>query len=418
MLEYNPGVRLIFVLLVLGAISSPLLGWFHRRQTRLDRTLKWACPVVSGGTMAATIAIFVIFGSAPFMHAGDKPPALIMTKPASANSIPDITLSFWTAKPSQNKISWGGEGRNESLKEPAASQRHSFTLNNLKPDSNYWYQLNDQAPVKFITPPADFPLRLAVASDPHYGAGNNRPDITNKIIRQIQGGGFDLFLHLGDLAQYGWKDTDWQEGMADLGGLSSKLPMRMPPGNHDTMLGGWDRYQQYWNPATPGPPWTRLDIGQVHLLLLDIEWLSEAMTPEQLSWLEKELAAIPREEWCIAAAHGFIYSSGTTENGTLIADNAELIRTVAPLFEKYDVDLMLSGHTHALEWLQAGGVDYLVCGAFGGIPDGPRTYVSPASRWQMNGAYSYLDINVDKSEITAVFRDTDGKPIYTVKIKP
>jgi hypothetical protein len=418
MLEYNPGVRLILILILAGAAATLILAAFSRPGRRLFRTIKAAWWAVTAGSLLSFIAIVCFFGFAPFMPAGDKPPALILTTPAARNPWPEITLSYWTEANRRDTVRWGGEGRAESSTDPAPVQRHMFRFANLNPGGRYWYRINEGDKLEFKMPPSGPPLRVAIGSDPHYGVSTSRPDLTHRMLEQIKGGGYDIFLHLGDIAHYGWMDSTWQAGMTELTSLGTRMPLRLAAGNHDTMLGGWDRYQLYWNPTAPDPAWTRLDFGKVHFIMLDLEWLSEEMTPQQLAWLESELADIPRQDWCFAVAHGFVYSSGLNSIGQLIADNADLIRTLSPVFEKYDVDALFSGHAHQLEWLQAGGVDYFICGAFGGLPDEQRTYTSPASRWYDYGLYAYLDLNVEKDKATVIFRDPDNQPIRTITLKP
>ncbi len=53
-------------------------------------------------------------------------------------------------------------------------------------------------------------------------------------------------------------------------------------------------------------------------------------------------------------------------------DDKDMIAKLVPLFEKYHVNLVFSGHNHLLELLQKNNVTYVICGAFGGLPDPER----------------------------------------------
>ena len=66
---------------------------------------------------------------------------------------------------------------------------------------------------------------------------------------------------------------------------------------------------------------------------------SNTATKEQVPWLEKALEENPYK-WTIITFHHPMYSPGSSR------DNRELRDTWKPLFDKYKVDLILSGHDH------------------------------------------------------------------------
>jgi hypothetical protein len=91
----------------------------------------------------------------------------------------------------------------------------------------------------------------------------------------------------------------------------------------------------------------------VRLFALD----SNYMDPEQLKWFEKELQG-SGSDWKIAFFHHPIYSSGERHGSdTALKDQLE------PLFQKYSVDLVLTGHDHVYERTKPqNGVQYFVIG--------------------------------------------------------
>jgi 3',5'-cyclic AMP phosphodiesterase CpdA len=84
---------------------------------------------------------------------------------------------------------------------------------------------------------------------------------------------------------------------------------------------------------------------------------SNYMDAEQLAWLEKELRA-SGSDWKIAFFHHPLYSSAERHGSdTALRDQLE------PLFIKYSVDLVLTGHDHAYERIkQQKGIQYFVIG--------------------------------------------------------
>ncbi len=212
-------------------------------------------------------------------------------------------------------------------------------------------------------------LHFAVGGDAHFGAGTNSPGKTLAMLDQIRNADnkYDIFFFLGDLVEYGFKDSNWNEALDAFSSTASSVPTRFVPGNHDTMFGGLTSYIDYCSPPVAETQsgsrlWYRIDVGRVHFLVLDVEWSAETFTKDQADWLETQLASIPDTDWKIVMSHGFYYSSGTTSWGWNWYDNPETISAVATLFEEYGVDIVFSGHNHYLEFLQHSGVSYVVPG--------------------------------------------------------
>jgi hypothetical protein len=266
-------------------------------------------------------------------------------------------------------------------------------------------------------------IHFAVGSDTQFGAGTNNPGQTMAMLAQISdpANKYDIFFFLGDLVEYGFKDSLWREALDAFSSTSLSVPTRFTPGNHDTLFGGLSRYINYCGPTTDGSQnssqlWYRVDCGRVHFLLLDVEWSAETFTKEQEEWLETQLSSIPDDDWKIVMSHGFYYSSGTTSLGWNWYDNPETISALAPLFEKYDVDIVFSGHNHYLEFLQHSGVSYVVSGGFGGKLDPTPIYVSPSSVWLQSGQFGFADITINDNEATLNFRDPYSNVLKSVNI--
>ena len=92
---------------------------------------------------------------------------------------------------------------------------------------------------------------------------------------------------------------------------------------------------------------------------------STVMDAKQLEWFEKELKASVAT-WKIAFFHHPIYSSGKTHGG-----DPKLRSKLEPLFAKFRVNVVLSGHDHFYERLKPqNGVVYFVSGAAGKLRRG------------------------------------------------
>jgi hypothetical protein len=87
--------------------------------------------------------------------------------------------------------------------------------------------------------------------------------------------------------------------------------------------------------------------------------------PEQIAWVEKELAA-STSEWKIAVFHHPLYSSGDRHGSDL-----RLRDVLEPLFVKHNVSVVLTGHDHFYERVKPQkGITYFVSGSGGQLRAG------------------------------------------------
>ena len=235
------------------------------------------------------------------MRAGEAP-QLLIEDGSGINDVPNLAVTFRTQSLTSNTVQWGQGNSTVTLNEAKPSLEHIFSLNDLQPDTNYWYQVNNGQKKYFSTPPANgMGLHFAVASDAHFGAGDSRNDLTAKMLQQIADpiNKYNLFFSLGDLVEYGFKDTQWQEALQVMSLTTSSIPVKYAAGNHDTLLGGLNRWETYCDPKgmllqSGTQLWQRIDVGNVHFLVIDLEWSAESFNTAQSEWLDKQLAIYPQ----------------------------------------------------------------------------------------------------------------------------
>jgi UDP-2,3-diacylglucosamine pyrophosphatase LpxH len=351
---------------------------------------------------------------------GDTPPQIIMADGTGKYGIPDMAVVFNSEKAVKETLNWGLKDTKTKIQEDMPLKQHVFMLNNLQPDSMYQYQINSGPVFSFTTPATDGTLHFAIGSDAHYGASTARNDLTAEMLGEIAnpGNDFDVFFYLGDLVEHGFQKSQWQQAFKAFSGVTSTIPTRFTAGNHETLFSGFGDYKKYCYPEgmslqTGSRLWYRIDVGKVHFLILDVEWSAESYTQAQAAWLETQLKSIPANEWKIVMSHGYYYSSGSFINGWKWYDNPETIEQLTPLFNKYKVDMVFSGHNHHMELLKNSGTVYAICAAFGGLPDPASTYKSPSSIWEISGGYGFIDVSLKGNQCTLIFRDPDYKVLET-----
>jgi 3',5'-cyclic AMP phosphodiesterase CpdA len=92
---------------------------------------------------------------------------------------------------------------------------------------------------------------------------------------------------------------------------------------------------------------------------------SSYMDPDQVKWIENELKT-SASEWKIVVFHHPLYSSGATHGSSL-----SLRATLEPMFIKYGVSVVLTGHDHIYERVKPQhGITHFVIGSGGELRRG------------------------------------------------
>jgi acid phosphatase type 7 len=415
-------VVLLALLGIIPLVQLFIKSWFRKKHPVITVTIM----ILSSISIIIPVVAFPYLEGFPSSTIINTFPRLFMTASTGSFGIPDIAVVTQSRTPSRYILTWGkSEIEFTTSKDDTNSTGHIFVLHDLEPDTEYWYRLNNGPEYHFTTPGiASQTLHFAVGSDAHFGASDNRPDLTSEMLAQIAdpANGFDYFFSLGDNVEYGFRAEVWRDALTALSITASTIPTAFAAGNHDTLFIGLDRYLDYCSPigidyVNDTQLWHRFDVGNIHFLILDIEWSAETFTAQQQTWLESELKSIPANDWTIVMSHGFYYASGSMVRGWKWYDNTETIRKLTPLFEKYSVDLVFSGHNHQMELLEKSGVTYVIVGSFGGLPDPTRTYTSPASQWYASGQYGFVDITIKANQAHLTFRDPDSRELKTAVVE-
>lgn len=150
-------------------------------------------------------------------------------------------------------------------------------------------------------------------------------------------------------------------------------------GNHDALAEDGGRAQL----DALGMPdfWWSARIGDVLLVGLDS---NQADSPEQLAWLEATLESA-ESGWVIVAVHHPPYSAGYQ------GSDHDVREAFSPLFERYGVSLVLSGHEHDYQRSESiNGVTYLISGGGAGTRrTGDRSYTAYSA-----STMNFVDLNI------------------------
>jgi hypothetical protein len=220
---------------------------------------------------------------------------------------------------------------------------------------------------KQFIPPAGVTLPNAVFVNDNLGspaAGD-----TTLGIEQIQ----PLFhLFNGDLCYANLSEDrvrTWWDFWANNTRSARNRPWMPSPGNHESELGngpiGYQAYQTYFSlPPAEGQNdvtrnlWYAFTAGAVRVVAIandDVcyqnggdHYVRGYSHGAQKAWLEKELAASranPDIDWIVVCMHQVAISTADKFNGADLGIREEWV----PLFDKYNVDLVVCGHEHHYE---------------------------------------------------------------------
>lgn len=127
---------------------------------------------------------------------------------------------------------------------------------------------------------------------------------------------------------------------------------------------------------------------------------------QQMAWLTTRLAE-SQARWKIVLMHHPVFSNG--HHG----DTAWLISRLKPLFERYHVNAVFSGHEHHLEALEpVNGVHYFVSGAAANTRD---------VTWRENTLFAYADVGftwcrITRDKLLVVMCDKNGRARWEMPI--
>jgi len=419
-----------FLFIAVGVLGC--LGPIFALVRRGSRILKVVAIVFATLGILVPLAIGGFFLRSTLAYAPTTPPLLLIMDGVGTNGIPNVAITFRTAQETRNTVYYGEESLNQQYEEPAAVTEHVLPLKNLKPGAHYVWKLNDEGSCSFETPSVQSPsstlYHFGVGGDAHLSASLTPPNsgdstvlsgVLNYVIQPANQ--FNTFFMLGDTVNMGSSFEDWQHALGIIAPFSCSVPLRPLMGNHDSYFNGAPQYMAYLYPAgmelqNGTRTYYRIDAGRVHFIMLKMLWGADSFSVEQRAWFIKQMESIPPDDWKIVMMHSMVYASGSVIDGHAYYDPADMVQQVAPLLEKYKVDLVISGHDHDLEFLQKNGVNYAVVGGLGAPLNEVATYNSPASVWYDPQQYGFLDVTVHPAAIELHFRDPQGNELKSFSI--
>ena len=336
-----------------------------------------------------------------------------------------MNLVWETDRDSMATIQWGTDAQlqNEQVL-TNASRLHCVTLENLQPNTPYFYRIRCQAgdakidsgvlTFKTAVAPGE-PFRFAVIGDTE-----SRPHVNDQLCKKIWEERPNFVINLGDLTD-GGKELhryEWtHEYFVGMTQLTSRVPFFNVPGNGEGDLYWYNHYHMYPEPEN----YYRFDFGDATFFMLDSNQRQTEFEPggKQYQWLKKELQNCDAT-WKFACHHHASYTGeeddygNTWEGTTTFGDPA--VQKIVPLYEEFGIDMVMFGHLHLYERshpiknrkvnFEAGTIHLLAGGGGGNLEDFAPT---PAFFSAKNHrGHHYVLIELANQQLKLHMFDTNG----------
>ena len=317
--------------------------------------------------------------------------------------------------------------------------RTAFT--GLSPATNYAYRVGSASSSShwhcFSTAAAGpAPFRFIYLGDAQRGFEKRWPALVQAAFTAAPDARF--FAHAGDLLDEGYDDGQWRAWLSGMGTRASEVPAVPVPGNHDVIRSTLKRVfaaPDLWSahfalpangpadlPELAGQSYY-LDYQGLRLVALDVnafanEDFRESQRPRVqealLKWLRRVLGTNP-QRWTVVVQHYPMYSVVKHR------DYTGMRAALGPLYDEFQVDLVLQGHDHAY------GRTHKVRGGRLADPQSPGTVYAVSvsgtkmypvgSRWASlmarlhGGAQLYQVVSVAGDRLSYESREADGTAV-------
>jgi predicted MPP superfamily phosphohydrolase len=255
-------------------------------------------------------------------------------------------------------------------------------------------QKGSASPIALTLPNKSDSLKFAVLGDFGTGSGEQY-DLAAQMKRVHDVFPFELVTLVGDNLYGSERPQDFKKKFETPYQplLEAGVKFYASLGNHDARE---QRYYKQFN--MDGKLYYSLKMKQsVRFIALE----STYMDPQQVAWLENELKT-STENWKIPYFHHPPYSSGDRHGS-----DQRLREVLEPLFLKYNVSVVFTGHDHFYErTTPQKGIVYFVCGSGGQLRKGniDRSSGITAAGNDTDQVFMVAEINGDDLSFNAVSR--------------
>ena len=276
-----------------------------------------------------------------------------------------VVVKWQTPEAEVGCVHYGRKILDHKLCESRPTQYHRVEVKGLQKETEYNYSVdakslkidNTKRSFETLNDDENRTQRIWVLGD--SGNFNSAQQENYKAMMQHVGDKqIDTWLMLGDNAYRSGTQEQFNKSIFNAFPKMLKSHVLWPViGNHDARR--WAFYDIFEFPtqgesggvASGSESYFSFEKGNVHFVLLDSQTVDRDADGEMAQWLKKDLAANTKL-WTIAIFHHPPYSKGSHDSDSYYDSRGRMVQmreNILPILEKYDVDLVLSGHSHVYE---------------------------------------------------------------------
>ncbi|MBI5374518.1 MAG: purple acid phosphatase [Candidatus Schekmanbacteria bacterium] len=260
-------------------------------------------------------------------------------------------IAFETDRAKKLTLDYGeNPGAFESVTEKTKAKKHKIVIKNLTSFTKYYYEI--RAGNKDLAQGDSYHFFTSKSSDAEditfavIGDSGDRTSGQKDVIREIKSANPDFILHTGDIAYPSGSNDDFRDNyFAPFSTLLRNTCIWTSPGNHEYKSNDGSPYFKFFylprnNPAK-SESYYSFDNSDSHFVSIDTTLFEEdaAFRKKIIKWLKEDLASTDKM-WKFVFFHYPPYNCGYHSASDLVKDR------LVPIFEKYNVDIVFSGHDH------------------------------------------------------------------------
>jgi len=374
--------------------------------------------------------LFLIFIFIPFLAIGQVKDRYNYIQKPTANS---VTVAWRTSTPGTSTIKWGIDSLylTDSIVSQNSIRKHVFEVTGLSPNTKYYYQTET---IGFFQSEIDYFFTskensMNHFSFLHYGDCGYNNTIQNDIADLMEKEDTDFGIVAGDVDQGNGDNYDkvFFGVYKDL--LKNSCHFTCI-GNHDTYVDDAKTYLDDFYLPNNNPQnserYYSYTWGNAKFICLDSN-IPYTEGTDQYNWLLEQLKCNDKQ-WLFTFFHHPPWTNAWSADYNLpffeyfrYKGNEDMRSSLVPLFEKYEVDFVLNGHSHCYQRGEMNGVKYIISGGAGSSKlDKKRHSESPNIDTEIyTNQYVRFDVKGDTVTYIAIDREGDIiDSVETIKTNP
>ena len=277
-----------------------------------------------------------------------------------------VVVMWQTPKEEKGCVHYGEKKLDKEVCEDETTQYHRVEITDLQKETRYRYSVDavsikvDNSGRSFETLNDDTNRTQRIWVQGDSGNFNSAQQENYKAMMNYVGDDkkIDTWLMLGDNAYRSGTQKQFNRGLFNAFSEMLKRHVVWPViGNHDARR--WAFYDIFEFPtkgesggvASGSESYFSFENGNVHFVLLDSQTVDRDDDGEMAEWLKKDLSA-NQKLWTIVIFHHPPYTKGSHDSDSYYDSRGRMVQmreNIVPILEKYDVDLVLNGHSHVYE---------------------------------------------------------------------